>query len=586
MKAPGPNRHAQLTRMSSDRTGLRKRSRSVGSQECCTHFIRTALASRTLATEASPDAFLCRLGLSIADALRSVSETADASRARLGQLCRVVHAAVDSRFELLESSINTAEASKIVALERELVAVDVALERYRTATRAVGDAVSLLSDSELCEHIDLASRLDCAEALVRTLPTAVVEPPHVGLAFDEPALLNAIANCGRATAPLTVTGADLALESTPSRERADGTLRLRVSLGARHAAQSTEELQVSLNFVAGATLVESLLQVDGTEPQPLHSTVSIDAVLRCICITLRVPVSVFAASAAVSIVSISVAGQRVPGPPVLVPFLRGMHVPLRLDKAIVSRYMSPCITPEGLLFAPLGTDSVVHVFDSEGAPLLGLPVAGLGLSRHTHWAAYADGVIPSVILAGTSCPSRNVAIDPSTNAVRWSSTTQIGSCGGIAALPTHGVGFASLWQEESMVIFRLSDGVATGTIYLNRLDKFLASDPRTGTLFGVCRKGKRSQLSYSVRAFLWSENIPSFDSEYEEFVPAAGIENARRPLAIVPPAAGKRLLTLLLESRASRTCACCPYLAAYSCTRIVLETWRSLGLLLTPGVVR
>jgi len=70
----------------------------------------------------------------------------------------------------------------VSALERELVAVDAALERWRAESRAIRAESSAMSDAELMtEEAALSSRLDDLEAQLRALPTAVVEPPYLGL---------------------------------------------------------------------------------------------------------------------------------------------------------------------------------------------------------------------------------------------------------------------------------------------------------------------------------------------------------------------------------------------------------------------
>jgi len=55
-----------------------------------------------------------------------------------------LHAAIDARCDDLEAGLSRAESAKIAALERELVAVDAALERWRSETRVVQDAVASL----------------------------------------------------------------------------------------------------------------------------------------------------------------------------------------------------------------------------------------------------------------------------------------------------------------------------------------------------------------------------------------------------------------------------------------------------------
>jgi len=75
----------------------------------------------------------------------------------------------------------------------------------------------------------------------------------VGLTMDTPALLASIAGFGRVVAPLGITAADVTLEGVPSHVRPGQTLQLRLALGARHAEQSTEELEVSLGALAAAS---------------------------------------------------------------------------------------------------------------------------------------------------------------------------------------------------------------------------------------------------------------------------------------------------------------------------------------------
>jgi len=72
------------------------------------------------------------------------------------------------------------------------------------STRVVQEAVATLSDEELVSRkAELIARLEGLEAQLHALPTAPVEPPHVGLTMDTSALLSQhrIAS-GRIVAPL------------------------------------------------------------------------------------------------------------------------------------------------------------------------------------------------------------------------------------------------------------------------------------------------------------------------------------------------------------------------------------------------
>jgi len=72
------------------------------------------------------------------------------------------------------------------------------LERWRSETRVVTDAVAALSDTELMSrHAELVTRLDGLEEQLRALPTAPVESSHIGLSPYTPAQLTSVAEFRR-----------------------------------------------------------------------------------------------------------------------------------------------------------------------------------------------------------------------------------------------------------------------------------------------------------------------------------------------------------------------------------------------------
>jgi len=237
------------------------------------------------------DAFLCQLGQAIAAALRTVPETAEAARTHLRSMRATLHAAIDARCDDLEAGLSRAESAKTAALERELVAVDAALERWRSETRVVQEAVATLSDAELVSRqAELLARLEGLEAQLRALPTAPVEPPHVGLTMDASALLASIAGFGRIVAPLGISASDVTLEGVPRHVRPGQTLQLRLALGDRHAEQSTEELELSLGALAAAVRCEVTLCSRASDAAILvPATVVPSAASRCILVELTVP---------------------------------------------------------------------------------------------------------------------------------------------------------------------------------------------------------------------------------------------------------------------------------------------------------
>ena len=501
------------------------------------YFWRHAASSNGVS---GTDALLVLLGRSVAASLHVVTESAETARAKLRETRAALHAAIDARCDELGVNIDSAESIKVAALERELFSVDAALERWRAESAAVREAVSSLSDADLeAQHATLSSHLDGMEAYLQALPTAVIEPPFVGLLADAPALLSSIADFGRVLAPLPITVADLSLEGVPSKVRPGGTLRLRLSLGARHAAQSAEELEVSLGRLAEMTRVDATQSSPGLEPQSLEATLASDAAQRCLHISLDVPLAA-SDDASVDIIVASVAGQAMSGLRRCVPVHRGITPPLVLSCASAAKnYTTPCISPEGRVYCPPGEGPEVLVFDAEGLPLPGLPVASIGLSKYTSWAAYAPGDMPSLVLADGNGPSsRLVAVDPATRTARWSSG--VGYCTGIAALSA--IGVVVVGCMISFSAYRISDGARAGSLAVSGLGIFLAADDTTGAVYGTVSSG----TEYSVHAWECIADGAGIRMTSNGPVTAAGSRDDPRPLAVMPPAPGKTASHLVI----------------------------------------
>jgi len=144
------------------------------------------------------DAFLCHLSRSIAGALERLAAFAEVARSRISATRDTAAVEAQLHCDELESSVESATASKRVALERELCAVDAALERLR----AERGAATSCSETELeAQHAELTARLDAVDAQLLALPTTVVEPPYVGVVIDEAALLAGAEVFGRVVAP-------------------------------------------------------------------------------------------------------------------------------------------------------------------------------------------------------------------------------------------------------------------------------------------------------------------------------------------------------------------------------------------------
>ena len=500
---------------------------------------------------ASPDdgieQFLLNVGRDIIDATILVEESAEEARAQLQGLRLFLHGAVDARCDEIGRDLQNAAAAKATALERELIDVDAVLERWREDSAAVIRAATFLSDADFeLQRTSLSSRLDGMEALMQAIPTVVVEPPVVGLVADATALLAAIACFGRVLAPIAITATDLSLRRAPNFIQPGELLHLHLSFSARHAAQSAEEVAVSLRRLVGMTVVDATLVAPGVEAHPLGIAISYDDVLHALLILLRIPATA-AAGDRVVVSTITVAGHAAAAAfSVLVR--RGMQTPLLLLNAAFET-MSPCISPDGLLFVPPGQGPAVLVFDAEGAPRPALSFANGCLAQNTKWAAYAPGNIPSLLLAeGQRGPCRVLSLDLLSHTVRWSlHLKDVLECGGIAALPAQGVAVVNSHGNDTLFIHRLVDGARTGGVQAilsqpASLGWFLAANPATGAVFGTYK----TAAGHVVHA--WSCAADNSLLTDEGSVAAAGQAVFGRPLAVVPPAPGKTMSHLVVAT--------------------------------------
>ena len=525
---------------------------------------RSALASRIHATPrfwhhdataagvAGAEAFLVHLGRSIAAALASTAESAEAARAQLQNSRAALHFAIDERCDALGARIDSTESAKSASLERELVAVDAALERWRAEAGAVGDAASSMSDTELeaC-HAALSSRLYDLEVQLQALPTSVVEPPVVGLFADLPSLLR----FGQVCAPFAIAAAELHLESLSNTrsEKCGYTLRFRLALGPRHALHSAKELEISLGMVAAAIRIEATLDIPGVPAQCMQAVLASDTTERCLVVSFSIPTAI-AIGAAVNISAVFVAGLPVLGLPVNLSVLcRGITVPLVLPYAVTfaSGLHTPCITPEGRVYcppvarnsifdvAPTSPDEVL-IFDADGTQLPGIPIASLGFAGINCAAYFSHAVTPSLLLAGRSTKSSCViAVDPETRALRWTSAVTADT-DGIAVLPAQGV--VVLGGIKSLVAHRLTDGSRVGSVALDASARTLAADATTGVVYGLTGGSTRGAAAV-IRS--WSCTSTEAGILIMRDGPSVAVGDGRL-IAIVPPAPGKRVSHLVV----------------------------------------
>ena len=546
----------------------RKRLRDKSAAGLTAGSIRSALASRvaqatpimwqraaTSAGVAGFDAFFIHLGRSITDALQTVTESSEAARVLLRETQASLHAAIDARCVELVANINSAEASKSAALERELVAVDAALERWQAESLAVREALSSLSDADLeAQHESLSSRLGDLESQLHALPPAVVEPPFVGLLGVATALLSSISSFGRVLAPIPITAADLSLEGVPERVRLGSTLHLCLTLGKRHADQSAEELDMSLVRLARATQVEASLEGPGVKPSPLQSVLAPDASNRCLAVCLEIPTFSDPSATSFSAVAVTVFVDGLPasGAPLRVcrPVFGGISTPLQLGHCDHYRMIALCISPEGWIYAPCSQSDEVLVFDADGVPLPGLPLARFGLSKRTQWAAYAVGAngVSTLLLSDEesfTLATRLAAVDPVAKCVRWSA--DFNSSRGIAVLASLGIVIICDKASHSLVALRLSDGVRVGSLAVPGLWLYLAADPAAAIVYGTVYADPK----VTVHAWSCVADGAGLQISRGKPVEATGSSGYSRILAVVPPAPGKMVSHLVVGTEES-----------------------------------
>ena len=508
-----------------------------------TFWRRAALASGVSGT----DAFLVHLGRNIAAAMLSVSVSAEAARAQLRDTRSALHAAIDTRFDELGATIDLAEVDKASCLERELVAVDAALERWRTDSTVVSSSLEAMSDIELAtQHAALSTRLDVMDAVLQALPTEV-ETPLVIIVALAASVLPSIAGFGTVVNPLLVTAADLHLERIPGcpGARLGTTFSMRLTLSRRFNACSAEELEISLATVVGIIHVDATLEGPGAEPQRLSAALTPDAAQHCVIITIAIVFANYSGQT-VCITAVHAGDKCVCGIPVCLPVhYRGALSPFTLESFDTASCITACISPHGSVYCPCGLD--MRVCSAEGTRLPDIPVATLGLSARATCAAFFISDTPSLLLAGCGSTSRLVAIDPVTYAVRWTSAVGASftySCDGIAVLPLLGV--VVVVCAGSVFAHRISDALRVGSLQVSGLSFFLASDPATSTVYGnVTHQGTFWTHSWRCSSDADSAGV-MITSNTPWTIPDAETCSRFRPLAVVPPAPGKRISHLVV----------------------------------------
>lgn len=503
------------------------------------HFwLRAAAAAGT----SGADAFLIHLGETLTSATHAASESAEAARAQLRETRTALHVAIDVRCDELCASIDLAETAKVASLERELVAVDAALDRWQSVSATVRSTIFKASEVELQTlYAPLSSLLDDTEAQLKALPTAVDTSLGITLG-NNPSLLRAIACFGCVCSPRPINAADLRFETLPHFRgaRLGDTLHMRLSVGARHISCSIEEMEESLKHLMVSIRIDATVEGPGVQPRALVVTLAPDATNRCLVFSIAIP-NCFTNSLQVKFVTVSVTGDPTSGLPFSLPVECGGIVAPRIMRFFTGfSAMTPSISPEGLVYCATSFGPHVRVRDRFGAELLGLPLASLGLSKDTASVAYAlsDTATPLLLLAdNNSISSCLVAVDLTTRAVRWvSAAGSFHACCGIAILSE----IVLVSDYLGVYAHRIHDGIRLGTLEGVPLGGcMLAADSSTGDVYGSARAAGLT----AVHAWSYTSD---FVMDTHAILDDAGTRGNYRPLAVMPPTPGKKVSHLII----------------------------------------
>jgi hypothetical protein len=236
--------------------------------------------------------------------------------------------------------------------------------------------------------------------------------------------------------------------------------------------------------------------------------------------------------------SVTVTGQPVTGGqllPARLQVIRAMYTPQQINAVVIATMITPAIAHGGTLYAPqYGSRSVV-VVAADGTLLPSLPIEALGLSDTTHCAAFIDAT-GTLLLADEDFPSKLVAVDAASRAVRWSAALGH-SCYGMAALPVQGVVVVSDSDNRKLHVHRLSDGVRVASAKAV-CATYIAADPASGTVFASTVPDD----DFVVSIFRWDGAALVVNGVVE----AAGTADNDRPLAVMPPTSGRHTAYLVV----------------------------------------
>lgn len=493
-------------------------------------------------------------------------------------------AAINVRCDELAALVKSSQLSKTVALEAERVAVDSALECLQHACTEAASAARTMSDVVLqTEGVEVATRARAALAAAARIPRFPMT--QSALSFDaDPSLLTSLSRLGAIVveAP-SVFHLELGLRKQPWPREPDGSLRthlvlpggiFEMVLRAETAAASSKALlrfqQAALNYdpLQARALLDRCVSVDAVllsdDPAPRACPVSVSTRFvtgsvseessrhLALMLTLQVDPSAQVGSR-LAIRSLSVCGcSALPAPPrgvestdtlivatVSSRLATGLRTPLVLDG--MARDGTPCVSADGRVFCP--TSASIYMWGCQGEPLSNRNAGTLRLSHRTCASAYDDETRTLFLGDWDGARSVVVAVAPDDDwSVRWSTEPgRVIQCGGLTVLARQGIVVASACEGRALHALRIDTGASIGPPVPANNPTYLATDSMTGTIFADTSDGAGN---FSVARWQWSE--PEQALVPLGVIEAAGVATNWRPIAVMPPAPGKRLSHLIV----------------------------------------
>lgn len=422
-----------------------------------------------------------------------VAAAQDAIHADAAEARRVIesHASCSDADALL-AAVDHAETTKAVALDKELVAIDAALEEAGTACDVARRAAVELPDDALVAAYDgLSASLAAAATRLAALPPGPVADLTL-LAIPLPPTVAVLDSSAGA--------ADLALVPLPRfvTPGTELTLRLKLTDAAleRLGGPGSALAAAALQAVVSRVQVVASFVVDGAEYSAAPASIAVAHNPACLAASLALP----AAATAVSVATVSVGGEPVASPllPASVRISRvvGVDAPATLHAEGMPT-TTPFVSAMGDVFVPVG-DSVLRVRGSsdggEATRALRWPSASLGFPSNRVYAGAFDDATSTLFFSDWAGASSALAAFPYTcdgsdvesgvvPSARWRSPQgAFNECDSIVLLGGGRVA-ASSRMDKCVHVHDVESGARLVTAQLPCRPRNLAFDPLSGLLF-------------------------------------------------------------------------------------------------------